>query len=200
MTKEMYDLRSGMLGWNWCPHNIILNERFRLKVASSVMFDWAHVYVNDGLADTEMGQCMKTLRSSGATSTYEELGQYVSTFSFPGDAGNIGHLFSTSANTNNYKKASFTSTGSEFLTLTPVLHRYFTKVVAAREQCMPFVLSMLAVLTVVMMLNAVKTGTICADELLVAITAHLNLYRDAYGEDLMRPKHHYALHLPDMLA
>ena len=51
-----------------------------------------------------------------------------------------------------------------------------------------------------MMLQAVKTGEISADELRVAITTPLDLYKAAYGEDLLRPKHHYALHLPDMLA
>jgi len=199
MTKDMFELRSTMLGWNWTPNNVILNEKFRLRVASCVMYDWAHVYVNDGLADTELGQCMKVLHSSRAASTYQELGEYVSTFSFPRAAGELQHLFTASANTNNYKKASFTSTGSEFLTLTPVLHRYFAKVAAARDECMPFVQSMMAVLTVVMMLQSVKTGTVGADELFAAIVTHLTLYQIAYGDDATRPKHHYALHLPDML-
>ena len=65
---------------------------------------------------------------------------------------------------------------------------------------MSFVASMIAVLKALMMLQAVRIGEISADELMVAIATHLNLYRDAYGEDLLRPKHHYALHLPDMLA
>ena len=205
ITKEAYELASGMLGWNWTPHNIILNEKFRLQVASIVMWDWAHTYVSDGLADTEFGQCMKQLQ--GTASNYVEAGGYISTFSFPkAHSSRCEQLFSADANRNNYKKGSFACTASEFLTLTPVLHRYFTRVVEPRVQfsstetdCMPFVKSMIAVLTVVMMLQSVKTGTITSDMLFVAIVAHLTLYHDAYGEDEMRPKHHYALHLPDML-
>ena len=198
LTKGKYDLKSAMLGWNWTPHNIILNEKFRLQVASSVMYDWAHTYVNDGLADTEFGQCMKKLQ--GTASNYMEAGVYVSTFSFPkAQTSRWEHLFSADSNRNNYKKGSFTCTATEFLALTPVLHRYFTRVVAQRGQRMSFVQSMLAVLTVVMMLQSVKTGTITSDMLFVAIVAHLTLYKDAYGENEMRPKHHYALHLPEML-
>ena len=129
MTQDMYELRSQMLGWNWCPDNLILNERFRLRIASSVMFDWAHCYVNDGLADSEFGQCMKRLRTARTASTYEEIGKYVATFSFPAGRGDLTHLFERSANKNNYNKGSFTSTGSDLLTLAPVLLRYFTKVV-----------------------------------------------------------------------
>ena len=69
MTKKEYELRSQMLGWNWCPDSIILNERFGLRIASSIMFDWAHVYLNDGLADSELGQCMKRLHTAKAAST-----------------------------------------------------------------------------------------------------------------------------------
>ena len=44
-----------------------------------------------------------------------------------------------------------------------------------------------------------KAGAVAPDILLAAITAHLALYSAAYGEESMRPKHHYALHLPHML-
>ena len=53
--------RSSALGWNYTPCEIILNERFGLGIASSVMWDWAHEYVHDGLGDHEFGAVMKVL-------------------------------------------------------------------------------------------------------------------------------------------
>ena len=47
------------------------------------MYDWAHVYVNDGLADVELGQCMKHLQGARAHSTFAELGQYIDRFTLP---------------------------------------------------------------------------------------------------------------------
>ena len=64
MTHAEFDQRSIILGWNWAASNPILNPKFGLNIASSVMFDWAHVYVHDGLADVELGQCMKAFHSS----------------------------------------------------------------------------------------------------------------------------------------
>jgi hypothetical protein len=45
----------------------------------------------------------------------------------------------------------------------------------------------------------VKAEAVAPDVLLAAITAHLVLYKAAYGAESMRPKHHYVLHLPQML-
>lgn len=200
LTQEEYKLRSSVLGWNWSPANIVLNERFRVDVASCLMYDWAHVYVHGGLADTELGQCMKVFYSNRCVTSFKEMGEYVATFALPKKAPNPEHLFSKSANANNAKKGSFSCTGSELLTLAPILHRYFTRVVAPRGEHMENVKSIIAVLTVVTMLISVRSGTIGPDELFAAITEHLQLYVACYGADAVRPKHHYALHLPSMLA
>ncbi len=199
LRQYEYEEKSQVAGWNYNPSGIILNERFRLRLASCVMFDWAHTYVCDGLADTELGQCMKILHSNRTSTTYAELGEYVNTFTFPKETACPKHLFTEASNRNNARKGSFTSTASEFLTLAPVLYRYFTNVVKQRNQFMPYVLSMIAVLNVVMLLQSVKTGEITPERLFIAITEHLILYTAAYGEGACRPKHHYCIHLPDML-
>jgi hypothetical protein len=199
MSLDDYKLRTSVLGWNHTAANIALNPRFRLNIASMIMYDWAHVMVHDGLADVELGMCMKVFYSNRSQTSFQELGEYVSTFTFPKAAPNPTRLFTASANLNNSKKGSFTCSGSEFLTLAPVIHRYFSRVVSPRGQFMTHVRSLLAVLTVVMMLMAVRTGTIGHTELFEAITSHLALFITCYGEGRCRPKHHYALHLADML-
>ena len=70
-SKDKFRDYEQILGWNWSPSNIILNQRFGLRIASMLMFDGAHVYVHDGLGDSELGQMMKVflvtdrLRASG---------------------------------------------------------------------------------------------------------------------------------------
>ena len=59
--------------------------------------------------------------------------------------------------------------------------------------------SMVACLAVVLLLVSVKTGLVSASDLLSAISVHLPLYKACYGDGCVRPKQHYALHLPDML-
>ena len=130
---------------------------------------------------------------------YKEFGEYLKAFTFPRRAPGVAHLFDDDANRNNYRKGNFTCTGSEFLTLVPVLHRYFSCVVSLREECMEHVNSMLAVLMVVMLLQSVRSGQVSAGALAAAIFHHMTCFLACYGEDFIRPKHHYCLHLPQML-
>jgi len=59
---------------------------------------------------------------------------------------------------------------------------------------------MLAVLEVVSLLQSCKVeNEVSPDELEAAIKKHLDCFISAYGEAEIRPKHHYSMHLPDML-
>ena len=200
MTKVKFDTLCKIRGWNWTPANVILNPRFDLNLATMTMFDWAHVYVHDGLADVEFGMLMKVFYSAKSRAcSYQELATYVESFRFPKSAPNLGNLFTDSANVNNAKKGSFTSTGSQFLTIAPVLQRYFEQIVQQRGEFIDNVTSMIAVLDVIALLTALKTGTVSPDDLETAIHKHLTLFKSVYGDLQVRPKHHYATHLSRML-
>jgi len=199
LTQEEYRLRCQMLGWSWTSANILLNARYDIRLADVIMYDWAHCYVHDGLADNELGQCMKAVPRELAS--FEELGDYVAKFTFPKCHPNPDHLFDAAANRNNRKKGSISCTGSEFLTLAPIVHRYFAEVVSKRAspEFKNHALSMVACCAVVMMLVSQVILALKADELAIAISAHIELYLLVYGAEEMRPKHHYVLHLPHML-
>jgi len=200
LTKDAFGEIETVLGWNWSPCNIILNTRFDLKVASMVMFDGAHIFVHDGLADNEFGMMMKKFYSDKSQSaSFNELAKYLEGFTFPKNAPSLKHLFTDSAVKNNYKSSSFSCTGSEMLTLAPVLHRYLQKVVRPRGQFLEYVDSMIAVLDVLELLQGVKTGTVHWKDLDKAIVKHLVLFKACYGASSFKPKHHYALHLGPML-
>jgi hypothetical protein len=61
LSKGNFGDKQIALGFNFTPVDIICNKSFDLQVASSVMWDWAHEYVHNGLADDELGACMKAL-------------------------------------------------------------------------------------------------------------------------------------------
>ena len=199
INKDEFELAQKIRGWNYTPANVILNSRFDLDLPNMLMFDWAHVYVHDGLADHEFGLCMHALQKNTKFDTgYAEFGRYVKQLTLPKSAPNIEHLFTEDKNRNNHKNKSCSCTGSEFLTLVPILHRYL-EVVKSRGEQVAMIDSMLAVLYVVMMLQALKTGTITAAKLNTAIVTHLAQFLSVWGDSYVRPKHHYALHLGPML-
>ena len=201
-NAEDYRLRCQMIGWSWTSANVVLNAKFGLELADCIMYDWAHCYVHDGLGDNEIGQFMKSVPRSLAS--FEELGDYSGTFTYARCHPDPKHLFTPSANKNNLRKGSFSCTGSEFLTLAPVIHRYCKEVVLrkAQEFAPQFVnhaLSMIAVCFVIMLLTNQTLLEVSASQLATAINNHIQLYKAVYGDDAMRPKHHYVLHLPRML-
>ena len=74
------------------------------------------------------------------------------------------------------------------MTLAPVIHRYFERVVLPRGERVDNVNSLLAVLEALTQLISVETGTLSADKLEAAIIKHLILFKATYGDDLVRPK------------
>ena len=200
ITKETFEDNQRIRGWNWNPADIVLNPRFQLDLPNILMFDWAHCYVHDGLGDVEFGYCMAFLQKGSKHGTsLPECGAYIQKFQQPKSAPHLGHLFTDEKNKNNYRKQSFSCTGSEFLTLAPLLHRYFERVVRDRGEHVDKIDSMLAVLNVVMLLVSLKTGMVTHEALNAAILHHLTLFLAAWGESYVRPKHHYCIHLGPLL-
>ena len=193
------------LGFNYNPHCLALHPRLHeVPIADTLMFDPGHMYVMNGLADVEFGMCMSKLRAT--FTTYVEIAEYARPFVWPQRApmGEKSVQRLVSENTKkNLKAESFSSTGSEFLCLAPVLFLYFSRVAQVRHAAdafAPLVDSFLAVLLVIELLQLVKRNMLTPGDLRDAIKAHLDLFIVAYGADGLRPKHHYVLHLPSMLA
>ena len=195
--EEWVDVQS-FYGFTWNPYSIILNERLNVKLVSSLMYDYGHIYVCDGLADEEMGRCMHALRKTA--STYADCGQYVRMWTLPKMYSKLDHLFTPAKAKSHIANVHFNCIASEFLTLAPILYRYFLAVCLPRGHLVEHVRSMLLVLRVVRLLELVKYGLVTAAQLRAAIVAHLNQHRRVYGDSCNRPKRHYAIHLPKMLA
>ena len=194
-----FELLEQLHGFNYNPYSLIVNEAPRWKPASSLMWDWGHCTICDGIADVEFGMFMKQMHTNKTATTYAELQTYVEGWSLPKSLPKLTQLFDETPARNNLRKENFTSSASEFLTLVPILVRYLSVICLARGDCMPFVLSMLACLEVMELLQAIKRGVVAPEILQAAIEHHLKLFVEAHGGDRVRPKHHYMLHLGKML-
>ena len=145
----------------------------------------------------------RALSEAKADSKLAEFAEYASTFKFPKCRGDsfLAHLFTKSKIASMLRKdGGWGGTASEFLTIVPVLWRYLTNVVMKRGILLPLVMSMIAVLDVVIMLQGVKCCCVDPANLKRAIKKHIDLYIAAYGKSSIRPKYHYVLHLPWILA
>ena len=187
-------------GFSYTPWSIIADHRINLAAVSALMFDWGHCYVCNGLADVEFGMLMQTLHKHKSPTTYTEAGSYVQCWSKPESYPAVVRLFSKGPARSNLRHGVFNCSASEFLTLAPMMYRYLDRVARPRGHCMPQLLSMLALFEVIELLQAIKCKAVDPENLRKAIVKHLVLFIAAYGPEHMRPKHHYVIHLPDILA
>jgi hypothetical protein len=199
LDATAFEAMQSFHGLNWNEWSLLMNTRIMLSVVSSLMYDWAHCLVCDGIADGEFGMFMKHMHVHRTRTTYAEVGAYISAWTVPKGLGDVRKLFTPSGSLNNIKKGSFTCMASQFLTLTPMLILYLTRVCLPRGECIPQVLSMIEVLLLIEILQAVKRGVVTPAKLRRTIVRHRLLFQAAYGDENVRPKHHWVLHLPDIL-
>ena len=210
MTKgEFEDLETNVYGFKWSPRNILANARFGIDPADSIHFDWGHTYLENGVGDAEFGIFMKTMHQATTkhkfnhSCTYKVLGEYVAKWKLPKARGELMHLFDEDHARRFINSGNFSCSSSEFLALTPILYRFLTRIVMPQVRNTRWethVKSMVAVLKVIKMLTMTKVkGRIDPQDLMRAILEHLQLFKAVYGEKAMKPKHHFALHLPRQL-
>ena len=208
---EREELETSTYGYSWTPWSIIHNQRFKIPAADGIMFDWGHTYACDGIADQEFGRYMRlmhrgqTQRKIRHVCHYQQLGKYLESWTWPKSRGNPCHMFDEEHAQRFIKSGSFNSTASEFLSLAPLIKRYLQRVVQPQiEHVSDLALatkSMIAGFEVLAMLQACAIkGAVSPTLLAKNIKCHLDLFKECHGEDEMRPKHHYALHLPGSLA
>ena len=171
-----------------------------VNVASQLMFDWPHCYCIGGLVDVEIGQCMAALMAARAPTTYIVLGGFLKQWTWPRRLSPpIEKLFDAKAVDSHRKAASFKSTASELMTLSAAISFYMVNVALRHGAATPQVRSLIAAIDTLELLMMVRKGCVEPHDLRASIEQHLKLYKEAYGEDSFRPKHHYAYHLWRML-
>ena len=197
MRVKDFRIKEMMYGFNHSPYNVLHGNHVTVDM---IMYDWMHVYVCSGIGDSEFGALMKDFARIKAPVTYNEIGDYVRAWRMPKALPNVAKLFSPSAISKNLDKSGFGCTASQFLTLVPVLYKYFSIVATGYGILQAKVLSIIALFEVISLLTITSEppqgrSRVSADDLERAIIKHLRLHQDAYGHTLWVPKHHYAFHL-----
>ena len=186
-------------GFNYHPDSLACSPH--VGIASSLMWDWFHCYLEEGLIDVEFGELMCELKMNRSPIDYEACRAYVAKWSWPQavPTPDVEELLGKRATSNYLKNKHFATSGSDMLSLSPVLAHFLFVVVLPTGCCSAHVESMLAAFDVLELLLSIKTLEVTGDLLHSAIVRHLQLRAAAYGPDAFRPKHHYVQHLGDML-
>ena len=198
MTTDDFAQLQLVYGFNYNPFSFLLSDCYSITVASSLMWDWMHNLCEGGLVDKEIGLCVATLKRARAPTTFATISRFVKLFKLPKHLPRIDKLFDASSCAKYLRNEALSCSATQVLTLCPVLAVYFSTFGVSQGYCLDHVHCLLALFHVVSLLDAVRLGIVSPDALAIAVKRHGDLYVQCYGERLVRPKHHYTQHLPDM--
>ena len=203
MSKANFEKEQMICGWCDPRGSLLLDPALasHVDVVRHLCFDWAHIFLVNGIFNVHMGLFMQALR--GSRIEYQEVAAYARQWQWPKRLQSKQAVGITALE--NPRVKSSVSSGvwhadaSEGLSLCPVLasfvrHELLDKGVAV-DHCRVFLL----LCVVVDLLLCVPRGCVIADELHDAILAHHRGFVDTYGEGAVVPKFHYAVHLPEFL-
>ncbi|CAK0815790.1 unnamed protein product, partial [Prorocentrum cordatum] len=106
-------------GFSRTPYQLIGDMLFR--PSQSIMYDWSHTYLQDGICDAEFGTFMSSCRT---VASYAELGELVRAIAPPRAFPRLGSLLGPNKIRNALKNDEFQSDCGEFCTLAQIASRY----------------------------------------------------------------------------
>lgn len=193
LAKTRFQKKEQAAGWN-LNLNGLLWSGLQIGPASSIMFDWMHVYVASGIWQLELMQLLSELQRVGIAQGM--LHRELQTWRWPERISSR----SVSGQTIFAKKQdgdSVKCSASEALSVYPVLRCILIRFLRS-GQCSGIedhIDSFVKICRVLDLLQSLKRGQTKASTLHEAVVEHLKAYQKAYGTDRWLPKHHYALHL-----
>ena len=205
LKKIQFEKLQTSLGLNYNPDGIILSGLDFMPI-SGTCYDPQHVLLVNGVFQSEVGQLVVVLKKMKIT--ISSIASFFQSFSWPLHSKSGKNLFdhrSNSSITDNDKKHLVLSCdasdalGAFGLLQEFVMLRVFPKAQAAGKRVVAACASFFALCTVITMTTMIPRGGISPSKLMDAITKHLKLHKEAYGETHWVPKFHYSLHLPEQL-
>ena len=191
-NKSQLEDSQTLLGWRWIPQSIVCQPGF--LIAERCIYDSMHCYWSQGTIGCEVGLFLQSAKMEINFSPAElaELAGLPWT----------SHTRKASAVTVLNEKllqpgVDYKGDAKQTLVLLPLLNYYAQKVLAAK---LPSQVDCLRRLNkVCRKILTLKNNTACVsqadvDSLLRLQEQHLQAFKDCYGADQVRPKHHYGFH------
>lgn len=203
--KGEFEQLQRAVGFTYNPHGILADMSLRghLKPATSFTYDWMHVFLSNGIGNHELHLLLKEAKSQHRV-TFKQLDMFAaaswkySNFMSPGK--NLHKFFTEVRQKASDNSETFKAMATEMLMVYPLV-RHFAYTILENLGGMELqLLSFYALGYVLDLLHAAKRGPINTVELQAAISLHGDLHQRAYGTDGVKPKHHYAHHVPQQIA
>lgn len=124
LSNDDFDELETRLGWNYNPHGVMQDARWRARVSPllTVLWDWMHVFFVSGVFNVHVGIMMKRIKRHRVT--YALVGKYAAAFRFPKrlHGAKPCDVFNERRSTKHYEESSFKCTASDGLCCMRIFH------------------------------------------------------------------------------
>jgi len=202
LNKSALDTLEKSMGLNYVPGGLMFDAEIRSIVRpTSTTFDAMHVWFSNGICNTELHIFLEAAETKCGL-TYSVIHDYMQSADWRPPSCHVcidvARIFNESRRKAN--KENFKGMASEILALLPLLRHLVSTALADRVELDKEKKSFEAMCKCVDLLSQLKSGaTRDTDALLTATQQFMQLHKSAYGSEHIRPKHHYAFHLPDQI-
>ena len=196
-NKKRFEQLEQSMGINYVPTGMLFDEELDLKPIAHTMYDWLHIYLVNGLFQSQANLMLDTLSKNRVK--HDDITAFFKSFSGPKEqASNLKaavQAFEKAKTKDAWKPAA-----SEVLCVYPlfrllVLEASFDDAVdklAAK--------SFLILCRILDLLSEGGKGQqVDPAKLQQLILQHLDTFKSAHRDDDMQPKFHFSIHLPELL-
>ena len=197
------------LGVNHNPRGIMLRIP-DFDVAVGACYDPQHVFLVNGIFQSEVGQLTKVLKKECGTKL-SDIAVFFRSFQWPHSSSTGQNIFDDRSERSVTERTAqshpvFNCAASDALGSFAVLQEFLMIRIFAEAQrsnnrrVLAACSSFFALCAVLTLLTMIPRGGVTGAILMTAIIKHFKLHKAAYGDAHWVPKFHYALHLPGQLV
>jgi hypothetical protein len=202
-TKAYFEKLEKACGFVYHPDAILADEELRKHIlpSTSSTYDWMHVFVANGIVNVELALFFSRANSVMGL-TFEHVVKFAqATWQWPHVHRRSGHMVRDmfSETRERASKDTLKCGASELLGAYPFLRYFVQIIVEPSRKLIGEVNSLLGLFLVMDLLMAAKHMAPRPGELLSAIERHSRAFQVAYTADALKPKHHFAFHIPGQL-
>ena len=201
VTRAEFERVEKGAGMTFNADGLLADAELRaLAPPSTYARDPMHTMLANGVANVEIYAFLRAVAGAFPNFSYKTVQQFAEadwTWPKSRQKPNIASVFNEIREKASLKDQSFKAGAAEVLTILPLLRRFVEVAVAPTGQLHKEVASFLCMCRVVDLMQAVKRD--CSESNVRLLNAEVDsafrLHVEAYGCGLVKPKHHYMLHL-----
>ena len=205
LTKWQFEMAEKATGLSYNPRGLLWDRRLRriCRPAEFVLEDWSHVYLCKGIGGDEIWCLLSRIKKREGKELYARLREEVCAWRWPyfrsSQCKNTWQIFSDARAESNRSANGWKSSSSEFLSVAPIflnwVSTHFGRSLPGEVE------SFRRLYAIIDYILALKYGRAAdANHLGNLIEAHFRQHLLVYGDGLIGPKWHRALHLSQQIA